>query len=146
MDRECPTCQARLQAMETLAPVTADVVDPNPFDYAMAIRMWLRQVHLHATLYKWLRTVDLLAIDSAPPGRKGDLAGAMERADEEMSRKKFLNSLKGPDRLKNEILRAMPISFLTSDIRKKVRNVIPFKGLPNLAGDIQEACDDLCRI
>lgn len=107
--------------------------------------MWLRQVHLHVTLYRWLRTVDLLATEAAAPGRELDVIDAMDRADGELSRKRPMDTLKGPDRLKNEILRVMPHKFSTSDVRHKVRNVHPFKGVTK-AQDILDACEDLRKI
>ena len=91
------------------------------------------------------RAALLLATEAAAPGRKLDFIDSMDRADGELCRKRLVDSLQGPDRLKSHILRVMPHKFSTSDVRHKVRNVHPFKGVTK-AQDIQDACEDLRKI
>lgn len=83
-----------------MAAAEAVRTQPNVYEFILAVNMWLRQLHVHISFYKWFRQMT----NSTSNASSRELTAAMERADDgdELSRLKL--DLSVEDRLKHEIL------------------------------------------
>ena len=126
-----------------MAAAEAVRTQPNVYEFILAVNMWLRQLHVHISFYKWFRQMT----NSTSNASSRELTAAMERADDgdELSRLKL--DLSVEDRLKHEILvheKALVGAKLASDkLRLWLRNQNWFKKNRVTADQIKAALADL---
>ena len=126
-----------------MAEAEASRTQPNVYECILAVNMWLRQLHVHVTFYKWFRKVT----NETPGSSTRELTAAMENAadGDECGRKKL--ELSAEDRLRHEILvheKAKVGSKIASEqVRLWLRNQKWFKVRRQNADHIKAALADL---
>ena len=122
------------------ATAEASRCQPNVYEFILAVNMWLRQLHVHLTFYKWFRT-----IKQNQTGK--DLGAAMEKSEDDNEYAKLKDGLKLEERLKHEILmheHAKVGAQISSDkVRLWLRNQNWYKKQRVSAEMIKKAMDEL---
>ncbi len=140
--RICQICVA-LYGSDQLAAAEASRCQPNVYEFILAVNMWLRQLHVHLTFYKWFRKMQ--------DNRSGkELGAAMERSTDDDEYSKFKESLPVGDRLKHEILvhkeTTVGSKIASDQVRLWVRNMKFYKANRLSADSIKTALDELYQV
>ena len=126
-----------------VARTEAARTQPNVYEFTLAVNMWLRQLHVHFSFYKWFRHMS----DQRPGGSTKDLTAAMERADDGEERSRLKANLSAEDRPRHEILvhekAAVGAKIAGDQVRLWLRNQIWFKKQRVTADQIKTVLADL---
>ncbi|CAJ1444209.1 unnamed protein product [Effrenium voratum] len=126
-----------------VARTEAARTQPNVYEFILAVNMWLRQLHVHFSFYKWFRHMS----DQRPGGSTKDLTAAMERADDGEERSRLKANLSAEDRPRHEILvhekAAVGAKIAGDQVRLWLRNQIWFKKQRVTADQIKTVLADL---
>jgi len=123
--------------------VEARRTQPNVYEFLLAVRLCLRQVHVHLTFYKWFKKT------TGSYSSERNMAVAMEKADDDAQDIfKLKASLSMEDRLKHEILvhskAVVGEKIASDDVRLWLRNQVWYKKNRVQAEHIKKALSEMC--
>ena len=140
-------CQFAMGVYGRLDPgikqVEARRTQPNVYEFLLAVRLWLRQVHVHLTFYKWFKKT------TGSYSSERNIAVAMEKADDDAQDiSKLKASLSMEDGLKHEILvhpkAVVGEKIASDDVRLWLRNQAWYKKGRVQAEHIKKALNEMC--
>jgi hypothetical protein len=116
-------CQCALSEYTNVCEEEVSRTAPNAYEFLMAVRMWMRQMHLHLTFYRWFGK--LLGETRDGPGHQ--LGGMRQKEADPESEDQKKDALDITSKLKHELLRCpsfrpgvvLPLSSMRLLLRNK---------------------------